>query len=105
MTDIRKGRSRRKMRQVPATQVDRDKLNELSQKATYTGNPAHKKNAGDYGLHPPSSPREGKTLCDPVGITKVSRALSLLRKAISMGLVSVQERNGWPQNVWGVEAG
>ena len=28
----------------------------------YSGNPEHKRNPGDFGLNPPSSPRAGKTL-------------------------------------------
>ncbi len=73
--------------------------------AAYGGNPAHKKNPGDFGLNPPSEPREGKTLCDGSGIFKRAEAQALLQDGFRRGLISVQERNGWPQNVWAAHKG
>jgi len=69
---------------------------------TYNGNPEHKRNPGDFGLTPPSGPRPGKTLCDPVGINSRAQALELLKEGVRRGAFSEQERNGWPQNVWAV---
>ena len=66
----------------------------------YTGNPEHKRNPGDYGLQPPSSPRPGKTLCDTVGIFTRAEASKLLRLGLERGVFSEQVRDGWPQNVW-----
>ena len=57
---------------------------------------------GDFGLDPPSSPRPGKTLCDVVQIHTRVVALALLRTGLRKGMFSVQERGGWPQNVWAV---
>ncbi len=71
-------------------------------KLRYGGNPEHKRNPGDFGLTPPNHPRPGKTLCDQVKIFTRSEAVKLLRAGFSRGLFSVQERNGWPQNVWSV---
>ena len=68
----------------------------------YGGNPEHKRNPGDFGLAPPSMPRPGKTLCDQVNIFTRTEAIGLLRSGFQRGLFSVQERNGWPQNVWAV---
>ncbi len=68
----------------------------------YSGNPEHKRNPGDFGLHPPGSPRAGKTLCDVVGIYSRAEATALLREGLSRGTFSAQEREGWPQNVWAV---
>jgi hypothetical protein len=68
----------------------------------YSGNPEHKRSPGDFGLHPPSSPRPGKTLCDRVNIHNRAQALTLLRAGLERGTFSVQERDGWPQNVWAV---
>jgi len=68
----------------------------------YRGNPGHKRNAGDFGLTPPSAPRPGKTLCDQVQIFSYSEVLRLLQTGFQKGMLSVQERNGWPQNVWAV---
>ena len=68
----------------------------------YGGNPEHKRNPGDYGLTPPSSPRPDKTLCDLAGIFKREQAIRLLQEGIRRGLVSQQNRSGYPQNVWAV---
>jgi hypothetical protein len=80
-------------------------LNNLASKALYTGNPEHKQRPGDYGMTPPSSPRPGKTLCDAAGDFSKALAEKLLRNGLIRGLVSHQDRNGWPQNVWAVEDG
>ncbi|MBM3764013.1 MAG: hypothetical protein FJW32_01360 [Acidobacteria bacterium] len=68
----------------------------------YTGNPEHKRNPGDYGLTPPSSPRPGKTLCDSVSVRGRKEAMELLRTGFARGFFSEQIRGGWPQNVWAV---
>jgi hypothetical protein len=68
----------------------------------YNGNPEHKRNPGDFGLDPPTSPRPGKTLCDAAHIFTRSEAIALLKTGLERGLFSVQERHGWPQNVWAV---
>ena len=68
--------------------------------ASYGGNPEHKVRPGDYGLTPPCNPRPGKTLCDDCREFLMVEARALLQKGFSRGMVSVQERNGWPQNVW-----
>jgi|SRR5208283_2653486 len=69
---------------------------------SYGGNPEHKRNPGDFGLDPPSIPRLGKTLCDAVHVYKRAKALELLLAGFSKGLISVQSRGLWPQNVWAV---
>jgi len=70
--------------------------------ARYGGNPEHKRNPGDFGLTPPATARMGKTLCDKVAIFSRSAALELLRDGFRRGLVSRQQRDGWPQNVWAI---
>ena len=77
-------------------------LSGLAARVRYTGNPAHKQNPGDFGLHPPAGPRDDKTLCDNAGIFSKSKAQRLLQEGIKRGLVSVQDRDGFPQNVWAV---
>ncbi len=57
---------------------------------------------GDYGLTPPSNPRPGKALCDADRDFLREGALALVRRGLERGLVSVQMRNGWPQNIWAV---
>jgi hypothetical protein len=71
----------------------------------YAGNPEHKRTPGDFGLTPRSAPRPGKTLCDEVEIYSRAEALILLRAGLERGMFSVQERDGWPQNVWAVTEG
>jgi len=77
-------------------------LEMLAQKARYTGNPAHKRNPGDFGLTPPSNPRPDTTLCDATNIFQRTEAQRLLASGIRQGLISIQQRNNWPQNVWAV---
>ena len=62
-------------------------------------------NPCDFGLHTPSAPRPGKTLCDQVEIYSRAEALTLLRAGLQRGTFSEQERDGWPQNVWAVTEG
>ena len=76
-------------------------LQSLSERVVYFGNPAHKKHPGDFGLTPPAQPRLNKTLCDGTQI-KLQSAMRLLRKGAKLGLISVQERKGLPQNIWAV---
>ena len=102
MQGRRSGNPKRKMRDRPRSNAETAALEKLASKVSYTGNPSHKKNPGDFTLSPPSQPREGKTLCDGVGIVKRSVAEALLKMGLRHGLVSVQERKGWPQNIWAV---
>jgi len=74
----------------------------LAEHVRYGGNPEHKRNPGDFGLTPPSSPRAHKTLCDDSGVTSLSSARKLLKKACRLGLYSVQRKGQWPQNLWSV---
>lgn len=82
--------------------VDSETVGQLAQMVVYKGNPVHKRNPGDYGLTPTAQPRANKTLCDVSQIFEVRRALALLREGVKQGLVSVQTRNGFPQNIWAV---
>ena len=93
---------KRRVRARPATPEDLQKLKSLAQSVSYGGNPEHKRNPGDFGLDPPSTARQAKSLCDEVNIFSRAEALALLKKGMIQGLVSVQERSGWPQNVWAV---
>lgn len=90
------------MRAKPESSTEIAAFEKLADKVTYTGYSAHKKNPGDFKLTPPNAPRQGKTLCDSAGIYRRSVAEALLKTGLQRGLVSVQERKGWPQNVWAV---
>jgi len=96
--------SRKRANPKPRFKTDTDEgvLKRLATQVRYSGNPAHKKHAGDFGLTPPTSPRSDKTLCDGAGILTKEHALKLLREGILKGMISDQERNGFPQQVWAV---
>jgi hypothetical protein len=95
---------KRKLRPPPQTAEALAELRALEVRASYGGNPEHKRNPGDFGLDPPALPRQGQSLCDDAEIFSHELALGLIRDGIRRGLVSVQVRNGWPQNVWAVAA-
>jgi hypothetical protein len=95
----RKFNPKRRIRPLPA---EENLLEALAAKVRYGGNPEHKRNPGDFGLEPPSSPRMDSTLCDVTGIFERSRALALLRDGVRRGLISIKERDGLPQNIWAV---
>jgi hypothetical protein len=74
----------------------------LATSISYEGNPEHKRTPGDYGATPPRNPRPRKTLCDAEGPFLKAEAETLLKAGASKGLVSVQRRGSWPQNIWAV---
>lgn len=96
--------AKRKLRGAPRDDAQREHLERLATKARYGGNPEHKRNPGDFGLTPPSTPRQGKVLCDSSGIFTRREATERLREGIRRGLISRHERNGWPQNVWAIDS-
>lgn len=93
---------KRKLLSPAEAQARAGELQALSSRAHYGGNPEHKKNPGDFGLVPPSDPRQGKSLCDVAKIFKRNEAEELLRAGLSKGLVSVKMVGEWPKNVWAV---
>ena len=94
--------TKRKLLSPGEAQVRADELRALASRARYGGNPEHKKNPGDFGLVPPSDPRQGKSLCDVAKIFKHSEAEKLLRAGLCQGLVSDRMVGEWPKNVWSV---
>lgn len=100
----RKANPKRKIEETPGTDERRKYLERKAREASYTGNPVHKRNPGDFNLFPPASPRPGKTLCDGAEILSRKEATKRLRLGIKKGLVSVAVRDDWPQNVWAVAA-
>lgn len=95
---------KRRLRAAPVSPEERRTLAELAERVIYGGNPEHKRNPGGFRLSPPSLPRPGKTLCDGAQVFEPVLAEALLKDGVRRGLVSTQERNGWPQNVWAVAA-
>lgn len=90
-------------RRIASDPIQAD-LDRLARSVIYSGNAAHKRNPGDFGLAPPLGPRPGKTLCDDAGLFSRAVAQELLREGIRIGLVSDQVGGGYPQNVWAVSA-
>lgn len=88
-------------RQIQAD-VPQEDLSRLAKAITYGGNPEHKSDPGRFRLQPPSVPRLDKALCDPTGVRTPTKARSILRSGIMKGLVSVQWRGDYPQNIWRV---
>jgi hypothetical protein len=72
--------------------------------ARYHGNPVHKRNPGDFGLHPPADPRPDKTLCDEAGIVEKATADRLFAAAREMGIVSTSTTSdGSPKQLYVVD--
>ena len=102
----RSGRDRPK----PVLRTCDDRLLEAATRETllrtvrYAGSPYHKRNPGDFGLTPPSAPRQNATLCDDVGVSRRATALGLLQGGIRQGLISQQTRNDYPVRIWSVRS-
>ena len=52
-------------RRIASAPVQAD-LDRLAGEVRYGGKPDHKRNPGDFGLTPPSLPRDDKSLCDEI---------------------------------------
>ena len=89
---------KRRIRERPDPSV----LTGLARRVRYRGNPLHKRDPGDFNLAPPVQPRDDKTLCDGVHIHTRDVAQALLQEGVSRGLISVQTRGQFPQNIWAV---
>lgn len=50
-----------------ADTFDAAELKSLARRMVYVGSAHHKRSPGDYGFHPPVSPRPWKSLCDGTG--------------------------------------
>ena len=90
-------------RRFASSVPSREALEALAGKVRYGGNPVHKRNPGDFGLTPPSLPRDDKSLCDSVKIFKRAEALKLLKEGVLRGMISEWDgSNGFPKNIWSV---
>ena len=89
---------KRRIEECPDSSV----LAGLARKVKYRGSPLHKRDPGDFQLTPPAQPRNDKTLCDGVRIHTREVAQGLLREGVRRGLISVQTRGQFPQNIWAV---
>ena len=91
-----------KRRIKPLAENELKNCSELAKSVRYGGNPEHKKNPGDFGLTPPCSPRQGKSLCDNAEIFSRKEALGYLRLGLEKGMISERFNGNWPQNIWSV---
>ncbi|MCB1130054.1 MAG: hypothetical protein KDN05_02930 [Verrucomicrobiae bacterium] len=87
-------------RRFATTPPDAEALVRLAGRLDYGGNPAHKRNPGDFGLTPPAQPRDDKSHCDTVLIFNRSEALRLLKKGVEKGMISEWDGTGFPKNIW-----
>jgi hypothetical protein len=95
-----------KKKLVDLSQWPEDKLKSLADQLSYSGNPLHKRNPGDYNLTPPcAGGRPGKTLCDRAKIFTRREALTLLRDGCRKGLIDSNFEDGWPKRIWSVHEG
>jgi hypothetical protein len=75
-------------------------LARLAASVRYGGKPDHKRIPGDFGLTPPSLPRDDKSLCDTIQVFRRVDALRLLRRGVERGLISPWDGTGFPKNIW-----
>lgn len=78
----------------------RKALKKLAAALRYGGKPDHKRNPGDFGLTPPSLPRDDKSLCDEIHLFRRAEALRLLRRGVERGMISEWDGTGYPKNIW-----
>lgn len=90
--------TKRKIQSFSECSVSDDLINSVK----YGGNPEHKKNPGDFGLTPPSAPRTAKSLCDSAEIFTRKVAIAYIKTGLRKGMISVQMKGPWPQNIWAV---
>jgi hypothetical protein len=91
-------RKRRFASSLPAPEV----LEQLAARLRYGGKPDHKRSPGDFGLTPPSLPRDDKSFCDAVRVFRRAEALRLLRLGVERGMISEWDGTGYPKNIWSV---
>ena len=86
-------------RRIASAPVQAD-LDRLAGEVRYGGKPDHKRNPGDFGLTPPSLPRDDKSLCDEIRLFRRAEALRLLRLGVERGMISRWDGTGYPKNIW-----
>ena len=91
-----------KRRIIPPSEVISNALERYASGARYTGSSHHKRNAADYGFHPPANPRPDKSLCDGKGVVTHAEARFLFREGIRRGMISGRLARGFPKHVWAV---
>lgn len=93
---------KRSLRAWTGSVSDRAFAASLSDRVRYTGNPAHKRNPGDFDLTPPAAPRKNATLCDDAQVFRHAEALGLLKAGAIKGLVDSRSLAEFPFLIWAV---
>ena len=93
-----------KRRIAPKNKIASDMLDRYADQTCYTGSPLHKRNAADYGFHPPANPRPNKSLCDGNRKVMLNEARCLFQEGINRGMVSTYSEDGLPKYVWAVDS-
>ena len=86
-------------------EIERSYLDQLKNRARYTGSAHHKRIPADYGFHPTANPRPNKSLCDGHRCVQLEEATGLFREGIDRGMISSYRIDGYPKYVWAVDAG
>jgi len=91
-------------RRFASPKPSQEALDKLALQVRYGGNPAHKRNPGDFNLTPPAMPRSDKSLCDSIQLFQRAEALRLLQLGVERGMISAWSGSGFPQNIWSMTA-
>jgi hypothetical protein len=94
---------KRKLREWDGNADDMSYGKRLASKVNYTGNPAHKRDPGDFHLTPPSAARQNATLCDDAGVLERKKAKALLRDGARRGLIDARSNGEYPVLIWAVQ--
>lgn len=93
---------KRRLREWSGSKEQVDDAVVLASTVVYGGNPAHKRDPGDFGLTPPAAPRQDATLCDDAGVIRRREAQELLRRGAAKGSVDARSTKGFPWLIWSV---
>lgn len=88
-----------------ADTFDAAELKSLAKRMVYVGSAHHKRSPGDYGFHPPVSPRPWKSLCDGTRTILRAEAQKPLREGVTRGMLSEPAGDALPKYVWSVDPG
>ena len=92
-------------RRFASPRPSQEALDKLALQVRYGGNPAHKRNPGDFNLTPPAMPRSDKSLCDSIQHFQRAEALRLLQLGAKRGMISQWDGEGYPKHIWSMKDG
>ncbi len=94
-----------KRRIAPPERLNQNERSALALRLIYVGSAIHKRFPGDYGFHPPCSPRPQKSLCDDKRIILKDEANSIFKAGIMKGMFSDYQTNeDMPKYIWSVDS-